>query len=139
MKKLSGMFLVKVLGLVIIKDIIESFGDLFFKKGAISTGIDNILLSNILEFAARITTNPWLWIGIAFYLINFFLWIILLSRVDLSVAFPISSFTYIFVPILAIIFLHEQVPLMRWAGIVLIITGITLTTRSTETTPGTGR
>lgn len=130
MKKLNGVFLLKVIALILVKDTIESFGDLFFKKGALATGINDVVFSNIIEFAARITSNQWLWIGILFYLANFFLWIVLLSRVDLSIAFPMSSFTYIIVPVLAIIFLKEQVHLIRWAGIFFIIIGITLTSRS---------
>lgn len=130
MKALTGLFLLKVWGLVIIKDIIESFGDLFFKKGAMATGINNVVLSNVLEFASRISASPWLWIGILFYLANFFLWIVLLSRVDLSVAFPMSSLTYIIVPAMAIAFLGEKVLLIRWAGIIFIVIGITFITRS---------
>lgn len=130
MKSLSGIFLLKVIALVILKDTIESFGDLFFKMGTLSTGINNVVFSNFLEFAARITSNPWLWIGIIFYLANFFLWIALLSRVDLSVAFPLSSLTYIIVPLLAIVFLRENVHLVRWAGIIFIIIGVTLAGRS---------
>jgi drug/metabolite transporter (DMT)-like permease len=130
MKNLSGMFLFKVMAIIILKDSIESLGDLFFKMGALSTGINNVVVSNFLEFAARITSNPWLWIGIIFYLVNFFLWIALLSRVDLSVAFPMSSFTYIIVPFLAIVFLGEKVHAIRWTGIILIIIGVSLAGRS---------
>jgi len=129
-KKLTGIFLFKVLAIIAIKDTIESFGDLFLKKGALATGISNVVMSNMLEFASRMIASPWLWIGIIFLLANFFLWIALLSRVDLSVAFPMSSLTYIIVPILAITFLHEKVLLTRWAGIVFIIAGISLTSRS---------
>ena len=130
MRTLTGIFLLKVIALVVIKDTIESFGDLFFKMGALSTGINNVTLSNMLEFASRITSNPWLWVGIIFYLANFFLWITLLSRVDLSVAFPMSSLTYIIVPLLAIVFLQEKVQPVRWTGILFIIIGVILAGRS---------
>lgn len=132
MKKLTGIFLFKVLALIAMKDTLESFGDLFLKKGTLATGISNVVLSNMFEFASRMIASPWLWIGVVFLLANFFLWIALLSRVDLSVAFPMSSLTYIIVPILAITFLHEKVLLTRWAGIIFIIAGISLTSRSAE-------
>lgn len=130
MKKLNGIFLLKVISLIVVKDAIESFGDLFFKKGCLETGISNVVLSNFIQFASGIISSPWLWIGIAFYLANFFLWIVLLSRVDLSVAFPMSSLTYIMVPLLAIFFLGENVHPVRWAGIIFIIIGVTLAGRS---------
>ena len=129
-KKLAGIFLLKVIALVIIKDAIESFADLFFKMSTLSTGIHNVTIANALEFTSRITANPWLWVGVIFYLANFFLWITLLSRVDLSVAFPMSSLTYIIVPILAVIFLQEKVHIVRWAGILFIIIGVGLAGRA---------
>jgi len=124
------MFLIKIIALVVVKDMIESLADLFFKMSTLSTGISNVVLSNIVEFTLRITSNPWLWIGVALYLVNFFLWMTLLSRVDLSVAFPMSSLTYIVVPILAILFLGEHVAPVRWAGIFFIIIGVSLAGRS---------
>ena len=129
-KRSAGIFLIKLIALVATKDIIESLADLFFKLGTLSTGIHNVVFSNMLEFALRLTSNPWLWIGVAFYLVNFFLWITLLSKVDLSVAFPMSSLTYIIVPLLAMVFLHEKVVLVRWAGIFFIIIGVSLAGRS---------
>lgn len=128
-KKIDS-FLIKIVTLVVLKEIIESFGDLFFKMATLSTGIQNVALANVLEFASRITSNPWLWVGSALYLLNFFLWMVLLSRLDLSLAFPLSSLTYIIVPILAILFLKENVEPVRWAGIFLIIIGVSLAGRS---------
>jgi len=136
MKKFTGIFLLKAIALVILKDTIESFGDLFFKMGALSTGINNVNLSNMLEFASRVTSSSWLWVGVIFYLANFFLWIALLSRVDLSIAFPMSSLTYIIVPILAIVFLQEKVHVVRWAGILFIIIGVSLSGRAASNDKG---
>ena len=130
MKNLTGNFLLKVIALVVVKDIIESFGDLFFKMSALSTGISDVTVANAANFAAAIISNPWLWIGIILYLVNFFLWITLLSRVDLSVAFPMSSLTYVIVPVLAMFFLREKVHPARWAGIVFIIIGVSLAGRA---------
>ena len=129
-KKFAGIFLFKVIAIVVVKDIMESFADLFFKMGTLSTGIHNVTIANMAEFASRLTSNPWLWVGVIFYIVNFFLWMTLLSRVDLSVAFPMSSMTYILVPALAVIFLHEKVHMVRWAGIIFIIIGVSLASRS---------
>ncbi|MDP3791679.1 MAG: EamA family transporter [Candidatus Omnitrophota bacterium] len=135
-KKFAGIFLLKVIALIIIKDTIESFGDLFFKMGTLSTGISNVTMANVLEFASRVTSNPWLWVGVILYLANFFLWIALLSRVDLSIAFPMSSLTYIIVPFLAIAFLQEKVAPIRWAGILFIIIGVSLSGRAASNNKG---
>jgi len=128
-KKLAGTFLFRIIALVVVKDLVESVADVFFKSGTLSTGISNVVLSNAAEFALRLSSNPIFWAGIALYLVNFFLWITLLSKVDLSIAFPMSSLTYIIVPILAIIFLGEHVAPVRWAGIFFIIAGVSLAGR----------
>ena len=139
-KKFAGIFLFKVIAIVVVKDMMESFADLFFKMGTLSTGIHNVTIANMAEFASRLTSNPWLWVGVIFYIVNFFLWITLLSRVDLSVAFPLSSLTYIIVPVLAMALLREKVHLFRWAGILFIIIGVSLAGRAAgEAEGGTGQ
>ncbi len=70
------------------------------------------------------------WIGLAIYLSNFFLWMYILSKVDLSVALPMASSSYILIPIAAIFFLHEFVSPLRWLGLVLIMLGIYFVSRS---------
>jgi len=130
MKHLSKRSLLKVIFLIISTDIIESVAELFFKRGALSTGIKEVTLANFFTFCQHLVNSPNTWIGVFFYILNFFLWIAVLSRADLSFAFPVGSTTYIIVPILSIFFLHEKVTLVRWAGIGLIIAGILLVAQS---------
>ena len=132
MKKIKSGLTSKVFFLIIATDVLESIAELFFKKAAAATGIPNVALHNFLEFSLRIFTLPALWVGILFYCLNFFLWIAVLSRADLSAAFPIGSTTYIIVPVLSMLFLKEKVLLLRWAGITLIIIGICFISKSTR-------
>jgi drug/metabolite transporter (DMT)-like permease len=64
--------------------------------------------------------------------LTFVIWSTILSKIDLSVAVPIASFSYILVPIVSIVFLHEQISLFRWLGILLILTGVVFVSLSTE-------
>jgi undecaprenyl phosphate-alpha-L-ara4N flippase subunit ArnE len=54
----------------------------------------------------------------------FIIWSTILSKIDLSVAVPIASFSYILVALVSILFLHETITLLRWMGIFLILTGV---------------
>ncbi len=110
--------------LIVMTDVGESLAQLFMKTGLNSVGIDNITLANLAEFIAGSAGSICIWIGFLFYVINFFIWITVLTRVELSVAFPVGSTSYIFIPILAMIFLHETITPLRWAGIALIVAGI---------------
>ncbi len=127
-----GVLTFGIFWLVILSDFIESLGELFYKKAALSTGIDNIVFSNFTTFATKIIINENLWIGISFYILNFFLWIIALSKADLSVVYPIGSTSYIIVMILSMVFLHEHITVLRWIGVCFIILGIYFIFQSTH-------
>jgi len=95
-----------------------------------ATGIDNVNLANLTEFMSRMLTGSGFLTGLSLYVVNFFLWITVLSRVDLSVAFPTGSSSYIIVALLSLIFLDEHISLYRWSGIICIIAGIYFISKS---------
>ncbi len=132
MENKKGRLTISVLAMIIMTDVIESFAELFWKKGTLSTGIDSITFGNIPDFMAKLLGSSGFLTGAGLYIINFFLWITVLSRVDLSVAFPTGSTSYIIVAVLSMVFLGEEVSLYRWSGIILIIIGIWFISRSTR-------
>lgn len=115
---------------IVLTDIFESLTQLFFKKGTIAVEITNVTLANFFDFAGGMITNGNLWLGILFFLANFIVWMVVLSRIDLSIAFPVGSTSHILVPLAAMFFLGESVSPLRWAGIFLIVAGICLIQRS---------
>ena len=60
-------------------------------------------------------------------------WIAVLSRLDLSVAYPFLALNFVLVTLVARFFLGESVPPLRWLGILVIIGGILLVAKSTTT------
>jgi drug/metabolite transporter (DMT)-like permease len=129
--KNSGLTL-KIFLLIILNDVGDTIAQLLLKKGLVRTGIDSINFGNIVEFTVGNALSPLVWLGIFVFILNFFLWIIILSRVDLSIAMPVGSTSYIFVPMAAMIFLGEHVSLLRWAGIALIAIGIHFVSQSSK-------
>lgn len=124
----------KIFLMIVATDIGESLAELAIKKGLIETGINTVTLHNTLGFILRNGSSLLVWLGVAIYLVNFLIWITILSRIDLSVAFPVGSTSYVFIPILAMIFLHETVGPERWAGILLIVAGIHFVSKSSHST-----
>ena len=51
------------------------------------------------------------------------LWLYIIKRYPLSVAYPMISLSYVFGLLAAMIFFHESVPIAKWAGVALIIAG----------------
>ena len=65
-------------------------------------------------------------LGVVLYLASMVVYVILLRYLPLSVAYPMTSATYIWVALLSKKYLNEDVNSWRWGGISLIIVGITL-------------
>lgn len=128
MKK--GALTFKIFWAIILCDITSGAAQLCMKKGLMATGIKIVTAGNFREFISRDVASPMVWLGIAIFLLTFFLWIIVLSKIDLSVAIPMSATGYILIPTLAIFFLKEHVPLLRWLGTFIIIAGVFFISRS---------
>jgi len=132
--KKNGLTL-KIFGLLVLNDVGDSIAQLLMKKGLVQTGVASIDFGNIVEFTLKNASSPLLWAGILICLLNFFLWISILYRIELSVAMPVGSTAYIFTPLLAMFFLREHISLIRWAGIIFIILGIHFVSQSTKSEP----
>jgi drug/metabolite transporter (DMT)-like permease len=70
--------------------------------------------------------NPWVIGGTVGNALFYFLFLAALSWADVSVALPLTALEYAMAAVLGIIFLKEQVPPLRWAGIALVMAGVLL-------------
>ena len=70
--------------------------------------------------------EPRLWLGLAAFGISALFWLIVLSRVPLSVAYPFAGLSYVGVVAFSRLVLHEHVPLLRWVGVVVVAIGIAI-------------
>ena len=120
----------KIFSLIVLNDVVDTIAQLIMKKGLIGTGIDSVTFGNIAEFAARNAASLLVWLGVLIYALNFFIWIIILYKIDLSIAMPAGSTSYILVPLAAILFLHEHVDLVRWIGICCVVCGVYFVSQS---------
>lgn len=123
----------KIISLLIFSDILETFIQFCFKKAALA-GIDSRIftVTDTFIFVKNVAASGFLWLGMLSVLIVFVIWSSVLSRIDLSVAVPIASFSYILIPITSIIFLGETVPLWRWIGIFFILLGVIIVSKSSQ-------
>jgi drug/metabolite transporter (DMT)-like permease len=104
-----------------------SVGQVLIKKGlggrVLLAGSPLNILCNIF----RVIFSPLTLVGLALYVVGTLIWILVLSRVPLSVAFPMLSMSYFLVVTLSATVLHERV---NWrlaiAGLVLISGGVSL-------------
>ncbi len=95
----------------------------------------HIVFINIIKILFIIFTDKFVAAGIVLYLISMFFWIKVLSKIDLSVAYPFVSIGIIITVILAALTLGESVPLMRWFGIFITLCGVYVIVSSHKETP----
>lgn len=75
------------------------------------------------SFFSRQLTNWW-WLGCGLcYAVATLLWLYIIKNFPFSMAYPMISLSYVFGMFAAIMFFHEQVPVVRWVGVLLIIGG----------------
>ncbi len=99
-------------------------GQLFLKMGALKLG--KVQVSNALTHIFSIMTIPELVIGLACYGFGAIAYIMLLTRVNLSIAGPSVSLVYVFSVLLGFFFFKEAIPINRLIGLGCIISGVIL-------------
>ena len=119
-----------VFAMIVLNDIGDTIAQTLMKKGLTHTGVNSFAFDAIWGFVMQNIASPLLWLGILIYTLNFFIWMLILYKVDLSVAMPVGSTSYVFIPVSAMFFLGEHVGILRWAGIGLIILGIHFVSQS---------
>jgi hypothetical protein len=73
---------------------------------------------------------PAFWLALLAYGVSVLTWIVGLSRVPVSQAYPMLSLGYVLTALIAWQWLNEPISAMRWAGIGVIIVGVWLVSRS---------
>lgn len=108
--------------------VLGSFGQICLKAGMRGGDLADHSHSLICTFANVLHSmlNPYVILGLSLYALSVFTWVLLLSKVRLSVAYPMISISYFFVVALSALVLHETV---EWhfavAGLLLISGGVT--------------
>lgn len=111
-------------GLLLISVITSSFGQFFLKLGALQ--LVQVTHQNIINHILRITTTPILLAGLIAYGLGAISYILLLTRVNLSIAAPAASLIYVASVLIGYFYFQESLPLARLAGLGFIITGVVL-------------
>jgi len=110
--------------------LLNAMAQLFLKAGTNVTGVLTLTADDWLRTLARLATVPPIVAGIACYALSVVVWILGLSRVPVSVAYPLLSLGYVVNALAAQWLFGESVTLQRWIGIGFILLGVWLVARS---------
>jgi drug/metabolite transporter (DMT)-like permease len=113
-------------GLILASVAFGAVGQLILK--AAMNGLGQVQFS--LDTLLRMATSPLLLLGIGIFAISTLLWLLALTKADLSFAYPFLSLTYIAVLIGGALLFRERVTFVRVLGFAVIVTGVWIVARS---------
>lgn len=106
-------------------------GQTLLKAGMARVGpVDLSRVRRSVRLAADASRIWQLWAGVALYVLSAALWILALSTVPLSVAYPFLGLTYVGVAAIAVMKLGEWLTPAQWFGLSLVVIGVLLVTLS---------
>ena len=111
-------------------------GNSFLSRGMQSVG-ELVSLSPVPYIRALF--NPWVAVGTSLLIVWLLSMMALLSWADLSYVLPVTSVAYVLVALVGRFVLHEAVSAAHWAGILLIMTGVSLVGSTNPNTAGKQR
>jgi drug/metabolite transporter (DMT)-like permease len=110
--------------------LLNAAAQLLLKAGTNRTGVITLTAGNWWPTLWRIATESYFVAGFALYVVSVLVWILGLSRVPVSVAYPMLSLGYVVNAIAAYYLFGEAVSIQRWLGIGFIVAGVYLVARS---------
>jgi multidrug transporter EmrE-like cation transporter len=120
----------RTFSLIVTSILLGAFGQLSMKKGMAELGAMSVGLSTLTGNIVKILSSPFVLLGLFLYVVSTFFWLAVLSRVELSYAYPMISVGYVVVFILSWLLLQERLPLIRIIGLALICIGVLVVSRS---------
>jgi multidrug transporter EmrE-like cation transporter len=110
--------------------LLNAGAQLLLKAGTNVLGVITLTRENWAGEFGRMAVEPHLLGGILCYGVSVIVWILGLSRVPVSIAYPMLSLGYVVNAIAAYYLFGESLTLARWLGIGFIIFGVWLVARS---------
>ena len=110
--------------------LLNSAAQLMLKAGAKSLGhVSMGSLASLIAAAWNAGTQPWVLLGLVCYFVSAGLWILALTRVDVTVAYPMLSMGYVIAALLAWQLFGEPLNANRVLGIAIILAGVVVLSR----------
>jgi len=116
--------------LVLAGVLLNAAAQLLLKAGVKTVGQIDLNAGQMLTAARSLALEPHILGGLACYVASVGIWILALSRVEVSIAYPLLSVGYIVTAFAAWYLFGENLSTTRIAGIVVIIVGVYLVARS---------
>jgi multidrug transporter EmrE-like cation transporter len=119
-----------IFALILSGVLLNACAQLLLKAGMIQIGQFEFSLANAIPVGLKVMGNLPIITGLSLYVASVGVWLLVLSRVQVSLAYPMLSIGYIVNALAAYYLFGEPLTSMRVAGIFVIITGVYLVAQS---------
>lgn len=116
--------------LILIATVMGIVGQTMLKHGMNQMGPISLSTDTVPAIVWQIMRSPFVIGGLLIYGFGTFFWLVTLSRIDLSVAYPFVSLNHVLLFLIGWLILREAVSPMRAAGVAVICVGMILVARS---------
>ncbi len=107
--------------LILINILLAVSGQTFIKQGVAKVG-DYSTMPVVLFFQQALL-SPFVILGVLLYILSSFVWFLVLSKLDLSIAYPALSLGYILVLAIGVFYLNEPLTFYKLLGVIFICLG----------------
>ena len=121
----------KYIPLILVGVLLNALAQLTLKQGMRNIGHFNFTPDSLLRMSSTVLFNPFILAGLCCYVVSVIIWLLVLSRVEVSYAYPLLSVGYIVTAVAGWQLFNESMSLIRWSGIAVICCGVWLITRTT--------
>jgi drug/metabolite transporter (DMT)-like permease len=105
-------------------------GQLLLKRGMADIGTFSLSISTMIQQYVRILLNPFVVTGIFSFALSMLVWLYVLSRVELSIAYPFVALNYVLILLGSHFLFGESVTPVKVIGVAVIVLGIYLIARA---------
>lgn len=116
--------------LILSSVLLNCAAQLFMRKGMLIVGEVSVSFRSLGSAIGPMITNIYLWLSMACYAVSIVLWMVVLSRVEVSFAYPFLSVGYVVAAAAGYYLFGESLSATRIAGILVICLGVYLISRS---------
>ena len=120
----------KYIPLIVFGVLLNALAQIALKQGMRVIGPFSFSVENILPILIKISVNPFIIAGLACYAVSVIVWLMVLSRVEVSFAYPLLSIGYIVTAFAGYLFFNENMGYVRWTGVLIICLGVYLITKT---------
>ena len=110
--------------------LLNAIAQLLLKAGTNAVGQFEFSSANMVPIGMKLAFQPFILGGIVCYVVSLVVWIMALSRVEVSIAYPMLSIGYVVNAVAAWYLFGEAVTPMRLVGIGIIVIGVYIVARS---------